>query len=111
MTVSGPSIVLKTSSNKMPLFVVETVSTFRHRYVIDCKTLDHAYDTVSMEEAKEFSQMHLGEQIVTGREITKNEFDRMNKALEKHGDGTKYRPEVGSPWMSEHTIHVVDYSK
>lgn len=93
----------------MPLFVVETIQTFRHRYVVECKSLDHAYDTVSMEEAQEFSQMHLGEQIVTGREITRDEFDRMNKSLEKHGDGTHYQPESGSPWMGEKNIHVVEY--
>jgi hypothetical protein len=93
----------------MPLFVVETVQTFRHKYVIECKSLEHAYDTVAMEEADEFSQMYLGEQIVTGHEITREEFDRMNKSLENHGDGTHYRPESGSPWMGERMIHVVEY--
>lgn len=93
----------------MPLFVVETIQTFRHRYVIDCKSLEHAYDTVAMEEAGEFSQMHLGEQIVTGREITREEFNRMNESLKQHGDGTHYRPESGSPWMGEKMIHVVEY--
>ena len=93
----------------MPLFVVETIQTFRHRYVVDCKSLEHAYDTVTMEEADEFSQMHLGEQIVTGRGISKEEFIDMNKSLESHGDGTHYRPESGSPWMGEKMIHVVKY--
>lgn len=93
----------------MPLFVVETISTFRHKYVIDCKNLDDAYDTISMEEADEFSQMYLGEQIITGREITKEDFHTMNSALEKYGDGTEYQPESGSPWMTEEMIHVVEY--
>lgn len=93
----------------MPLFVIETIQTYRHKYVIDCENLDHAYDTVSMEEAFEFSQMHLGEQIVSGREITREEFRHMNTALEEHGDGTHYRPEQGSPWMGEKMIHVVKY--
>ncbi len=93
----------------MPLFVVETIQTFRHRYVIDCKSLEHAYDTVAMEEASEFSQMYLGEQIVTGHGITHEEFSRMNKALEAYGDGTEYQPESGSPWMGEKQIHVVEY--
>jgi len=94
----------------MPLFVVETISTFRHKYVIECEQLEHAFDTVTMEEAAEFSQMHLGEQIVTGREISRKEFNSMNKALEAYGDGTKYRPETGSPWMNEKMIHKVDYA-
>ena len=93
----------------MPLFVVETISQFRTRYVIDCQEADHAEDTVTMEEADEFSQMHLGETILTTREITYEEFTRMNKALEQYGDGTKYRPESGSPWMGDKMIHKVDY--
>lgn len=93
----------------MPLFVVETISQFRTRYVIDCQEADHAEDTVTMNEADEFSQMHLGEIILTTREITYEEFTRMNKALEQYGDGTKYRPESGSPWMGDQMIHKVDY--
>lgn len=93
----------------MPLFVVETIQTFRHKYVIDCKSLDHAYDTVTMDEAEEFSQMYLGEHILSGREITREEFHRMNSALKDHGDGTHYQPESGSPWMGEKMIHVVEY--
>lgn len=93
----------------MPLFVVETIQTFRHRYVIECKELEHAYDTVTCNEANEFSQMYLGENIISGREITHEEFNRMNKALEVHGDGTHYQPETGSPWMGDKMIHKVDY--
>lgn len=93
----------------MPLFVVETIKTFRHRYVIDCEELEHAYDTVTMQEADEFSQMYLGENIISGRKITRKEFNRMNKALEINGDGTHYQPETGSPWMGDKMIHKVDY--
>lgn len=93
----------------MPLYVVETIQTFRHKYVIDCKELSHALDTVAMNEAEEFSQMYLGEQVVTGREITYEEFHRMNAALDEYGDGTHYQPESGSPWMGEEMIHKVDY--
>lgn len=93
----------------MPLFVVETISTFRHKYVIDCKSLDHAYDTVAMNEASEFSQMHVGEQIVTGHAITKDQFTTMIESLKQYGDGTNYQPESGSHWMGDKLIHVVDY--
>lgn len=96
----------------MPLFVVETIQTFRHKYVIECNEAEHAADTVAMNETDEFSQMYLGEQIITTREITKKEFTRMNKAMaEGYGDGTHYQPESGSPWMGEKLIHKVDYSK
>lgn len=61
--------------------LVEAVSQFRMRYVIEVP-LDHnekeypctaeqwAMDTVAMEEVREFSQEHLGEVIVSAHEIT-----------------------------------------
>lgn len=96
----------------MPLFVVETIQTFRHKYVIECNEAEHAADTVAMHEADEFSQMFLGEQIITTREITMEEFTSMRKTMaEEYGDGTYYQPESGSPWMGDKLIHKVDYSK
>lgn len=94
----------------MPLYVVETIQTFRHRYVIECNELEHAYDTVTSDEVQEFSQMYLGESIISGREISREEFDRMNKALESCGDGTHYQPESGSPWQGEQVINRVQYN-
>jgi len=94
----------------MPLFVVDAIQMFRTRYVIECKEAEHAADTVTMSEADEFSQMDLGERILTTKEITYEEFHRMNTALEKgHGDGTSYQAETGSPWMGEKMIYVVNY--
>ena len=93
----------------MPLFIVETISQFRTRYVIECQEAEHAADTVTCEEADEFSQMHLGEILLSTREITYEDFTRMNKSLEQYGDGSKYRPESGSPWMGDQMIHKVDY--
>jgi len=62
--------------------LVECISTFRERYMVEVpvgvdkygkdKTL-WALDTVSMNEAKEFSQEHIGEQIVSHRVVTKEE--------------------------------------
>lgn len=95
----------------MPLYVVETISTFRTKYVIECNNRFDALDVVAMEEAPEFSQMHLGEQIITAKEITRDDFHIMNDALNVFGDGTSYQPESGSPWMGERAIHVVDYGK
>jgi hypothetical protein len=89
--------------------MVDTIVTFRNRYAIEAKSLDHAYDTIVMNEAGEFSQMFLGEQIVTGREVTYDEYDAMNASLEGVGDGTVYQPESGSPWMGRKSIHKVDY--
>jgi hypothetical protein len=96
----------------MPLFVVDAIQMFRTRYVIECKEAEHAGDTVAMNEAEQFSQMDLGERILTTKEITYEEFRRMNKAMEEgHGDGTPHQAESGSPWMGEKLIHVVSYDK
>lgn len=55
--------------------LVECVSTFRMRYVVEVPvgTDDWAADTVVMNEAKEFSQEHIGEQIVSQRDLTREE--------------------------------------
>ena len=96
----------------MPLFVVDAIQMFRTRYVIECKEAEHAGDTVTMGEADQYSQMDLGERILTTKEITYEEFRRMNKAMEEgHGDGTHHQAEEGSHWMGEKMIHVVNYNK
>lgn len=59
------------------LFVVETISQFRHRYYIEDETLEYAFDTVSMEEAEEGTQLYLGETIVQGREVSEEEIVRL----------------------------------
>jgi hypothetical protein len=62
--------------------LVECVSTFRQRYMIEVPVgidqygkdkSEWALDTVAMEDAKEFSQEHIGEQIVSHRIVTKEE--------------------------------------
>ena len=55
--------------------MVETVQMFRHRYMVEAPA-DHpeyALDTVTMEEAKEFSQLHLGETISSHRVVSEEE--------------------------------------
>ena len=94
----------------MPLYVVETISMFKIKYVVECKSKEHAMDTVSMEEAKEFSQLHINENIIGAREITLEEYDRMNSELDTgYGDGTEYHPESGSPWLGRELITAVKY--
>ena len=69
--------------------LVETVQTFRHRYVVEVPTgtdafgkpkADWALDIVTMEEAKEFSQEHLGETIVSHRVLS---YDEVIKLCDK----------------------------
>jgi hypothetical protein len=64
--------------------LVEAVSQFRQRYVVEvpyppndgdcpCTAEEWAADTVTMQDAKEFSQLWLGEVITSTREISKEE--------------------------------------
>ena len=88
-----------------PPFLVECVSTFRMRDVVSCKSAEHAMDTITMNEASEFSQEHLGEQIVSARQVEHAEIialcDRDNDYCTEWDDATKYK----------NFVHVVDYSK
>jgi hypothetical protein len=55
--------------------LVETVSQFRERYMIEVPKGKElwALDTVTMNEAKEFSQEHLGETIISHRVVSLEE--------------------------------------
>ena len=57
----------------MPKYLVETVSMFRMRYVVECDSPEHAKDTVSMQEAEEFGQKHIDEAIVGCRAVSDEE--------------------------------------
>jgi hypothetical protein len=63
----------------MPLYLVETVSIFRHRYVVEAKEEDHAADEVvynmTDSDFKEFSQHHVDECITSIRQIKDEEFE------------------------------------
>ena len=83
--------------------LVETVSTFRERYMVEVPIgvdrygkdkADWALDTVTLEEAKEFSQEHLGETIVSHRVITKED------ALELCDKDNAYC----KAWTEEHKV-------
>ena len=65
----------------MPKYVVETISMFRMRYVVEGKNSEHAMDEVVMQlgnsSFKEFSQHHVDEVITSSREIDDEEYLRM----------------------------------
>lgn len=100
----------KTSGKK--LFLVDTIVTFRHKYVIEAESLEHAYDEVVMKDSgnpddsfTEVTQRFLGEVIADGREITKDDFDKMLVDLESDNN------EVSSHWMGDELIRKIDYSR
>lgn len=63
---------------KKKLYVVDVMSTFRMRYVVEAREESHALDEVVMRENDtdfgEFSQSHVGTNIFSSREISEQEF-------------------------------------
>lgn len=91
----------------MPKYIVETISMFRIRYVIEAKNAEHAQDEVVMNcggELAEFSQKHIDESIISAREIDDTEylrlFDEDNDYLKSWDDITKFK-----------CVNVIDYDK
>ena len=86
----------------MNLYKVETLVQFKHTYFIRAKELSHAFDEVVMEDAGDAAaQSYLGETILSGREVTKEEFDKFLV-------DTKETKE-SSWWMGDDLIHELDY--
>ena len=97
----------------MPKYLVDTVSMFRLRYVVECKEEEHALDEVTwactggdvdLDVWQEFSQQHIGENIISSREITDEEY------LELFDKDNDYLKE----WTIEQKmkfINEVDYDK
>jgi hypothetical protein len=94
------------------LFIVDTIVTFRHKYVIEADALEHAYDEVTMRDSgdpedsfEEVTQRFLGEQICDGREITKAEFDALLVTIANDTD------ELSSTWMGDELIRKINYKE
>ena len=94
---------------KNKLYLVETISMFRHRYVVEAKNAEHAEEEVMcnvghayQEDFEEFSQKHIEEIITSSREISELQylqlFDKDNDYLKNWSRKQKYR-----------FINVVDY--
>jgi hypothetical protein len=62
-------------SEEKQLVLVECIHQYRMRYVVEVPFghADWAMDTVVMDEAKEFSQLSLGETIVSHRVVSQDE--------------------------------------
>jgi hypothetical protein len=89
----------------MPKYLVETVSLFRMRYVVEANNASDAKDEVTMNEGnlREFSQLHVDEMITSTREIDQAEylrlFDEDNDYL------TEWDESLKLSWCN-----VIDYS-
>lgn len=90
----------------MPKFMVETVSMFRMRYVIETESAARAREIVAENDGslKEFSQLHLDEIIVSSRYIHNDEylvqFDEDNDYLMEWTDEQKFKMVNDEPFRS-----------
>jgi hypothetical protein len=89
----------------MPKYLVETVSMFRIRYVVEADNASDAKDEVTMNngDLHEFSQLHLDELITSAREIDREEYLRL------FDEDNDYLRE----WDEEHKlkwVNKVDYN-
>ena len=89
------ALTKKNESIQTEWVLVETISQFRQRYVVEVPKgkSEYALDTVTMDEAKEFSQKHLGETIFSSRIISEKDaldlFDEDNDYLKQWNDEQK----------------------
>jgi hypothetical protein len=102
----GSWSIKKKDNTETEFVLVECVSTFRQRYMVEVPKgkADWALDTVTLQEALEFSQEHLGEQIVSHRVVSKDEVlalcDKDNSYATAWNDEHKFNTFV-TPWKEE----------
>jgi hypothetical protein len=85
-------------SKKTEYVLVEAVSMFRTRYLVEVPVgkSEYALDTVTLNEAKTFSSEHLDDTIVNHRIISKK------KALELCDIDNQY----AASWSDDHKVKV-----
>lgn len=74
-------------------YLVDTVALFHMRYVVETNHPDYAVDEVMVKEKEEFSQRYIGNNVLSVREITTDEylkiFDEDNDYLKHWSDEQK----------------------
>lgn len=89
----------------MSKYLVEAISMFRMRYVIEAENAEHAMDEVTMNhngDLREFSQKHIDENITSVREIDREEYLRL------FNEDNDYLQD----WDDDHKlsfVNVIDY--
>lgn len=87
------------------LYVVETVSIFRMRYVVEDENAQYAMDSVEMglgdDDFQELSQHHVTETITSTREVTEAEVIELFDADNPHF----------SEWPVERKLKFINKSK
>ena len=94
---------------KKKLYIVDVMSTFRMRYVVEAEEESHALDEVVYRENepdfKEFSQEHIGTHIFSSRKISKDEY------LELFDKDNDYLRNWSKKQKLNHINKIVDYEE
>ena len=87
--------------------MVEAISMFRMRYVVEAKEESHALDEIAMqgENLHEFSQKHIDEIIISSREVSKAE------VLKQFDIDNDYAASWSKELKMKNTINKIDYTK
>jgi hypothetical protein len=93
---NGDGTFTMTKKEETEWVLVEAISQFRERYMVEVPKgkAEWALDTVTLNEAQEFSQEHLGEVIVSHRVVS---FDEALEMCDKDNHYCK-------DWDNEHKI-------
>jgi hypothetical protein len=95
---NGDGTFTMTKKEETEWVLVEAISQFRERYMVEVPKgkAEWALDTVTLNEAQEFSQEHLGEVIVSHRVVS---FDEALEMCDKDNHYCK-------DWDNEHKIRA-----
>jgi len=67
----------------MPLFELDSISIFKHKYIIEADTLDKAINSLGKYNLEELTQKHVSENVIESKKITKKEFNELIKKVNK----------------------------
>lgn len=97
--------VSQKKDKKQTIFLVETILTFRHRYLVEAECAAYADDDVTMNDGidnqkPEWQQKYLGETIIGTRLVTDAEISALDK-LDGKTDGSPWVPYTEFVWTNK----------
>lgn len=67
----------------MPLFELDSISIFKHKYVVEAESVNEAISCLKKENLEELLQTHISENVIETKNITKKEFKDLIKKISK----------------------------
>lgn len=67
----------------MPLFEINTISIFKHKYIVNADSQKKAINSIGSEGLEELEQKHVTENLLDIKSISKKEFDEIIKNASK----------------------------